>query len=268
MSKALVIRGVDFSENKLDTVTLTEEIPCAAISLSASTMSLNNIGTTGTLTATVTPANTTDEISWSTSNGRIATVSTEGVVTVTGAGTVTITAICGTKTATCTVTTTHTLVMNKSTGDIIFRKGTTAGAKNAVIKIGGDNSGKYACAYQTTPLTKKIYKDNATVQETVYPIYFGHANTLTITAPSTIRVTAVITDSTKAPDGSDGTEAQCAMWLQSDASQFDPNVPLGNRTITDIPDAADSVGFSFQKPDISGGNISSSDIENIVVVAS
>ena len=104
MSKALVIKNVDFSTNKLDTVTLIDPIPCTAISLNKSTATMDEMLSTEALVATVTPANTTDIIMWSSSNENIATVSENGVVTQIGVGTVTITATCGNQSATCVIT--------------------------------------------------------------------------------------------------------------------------------------------------------------------
>lgn len=104
MSKnALVIRGANFAANKLTTVTLVvDEKPCTAISLSDSTKNVTALGDF-TLTATVTPADTTDDVIWSTTDATVATVAA-GVVTVVGLGTATITATCGNQTATCVVT--------------------------------------------------------------------------------------------------------------------------------------------------------------------
>lgn len=103
MSKnALVIKGANFAANKLTTVTLVvDEKPCTAISLSDSTKSVTALGNF-TLTATVTPADTTDDVIWSTSDATVATVAA-GVVSVVGLGTATITATCGEQTATCAV---------------------------------------------------------------------------------------------------------------------------------------------------------------------
>ena len=55
------------------------------------------------LTATVEPANTTDELVWSSSNESVATVSETGLVTAVSVGTATITVTCGTVTAACGV---------------------------------------------------------------------------------------------------------------------------------------------------------------------
>ena len=102
MSKALVIKGANFSANKVETVTLSSAIPCTGLTLSQDSMSPTSLGVAGTLTATPTPAGTTDPISWTSSDTDVATVD-NGVVTVVGLGTATITAICGSETASCSV---------------------------------------------------------------------------------------------------------------------------------------------------------------------
>lgn len=61
-------------------------------------------GKTVTLTATVSPANTTDTITWSSNDSSVATVNENGVVTGVSQGTAIITAQAGDKTALCTVT--------------------------------------------------------------------------------------------------------------------------------------------------------------------
>ena len=103
MSKALVIKGANFSTNKVETITLSDsDIPCTGISLSESTESFTDLNQTVTLTATVTPADTTDEIYWESSDTDVVTV-VSGVVTCVGVGIATITAICGDQSATCAV---------------------------------------------------------------------------------------------------------------------------------------------------------------------
>lgn len=101
MGKALVIKDVDFSANKLATVSFGN-VPCTGISLSQNVINFNSL-TPVTLTATLTPSNTTDTLSWASSDTDVATVA-NGVVTPVGLGTATITATCGQQTATCSVT--------------------------------------------------------------------------------------------------------------------------------------------------------------------
>ena len=111
MSKALVVMGADFSTNKVKTVTFGDAVPCTALSMSDSTHAFTAIGATKILTATPTPSNTTDTVSWASSNESVATV-VGGVVTCTGVGSATITATCGTQTATCAVTASVTVDAN------------------------------------------------------------------------------------------------------------------------------------------------------------
>ena len=78
-----------------------EQIPCTGITLDQSTLTFTAAGTQ-TLTATVTPSNTTDEVVWSSDDNMVATVS-GGVVTARANGSATITATCGAYSATCAV---------------------------------------------------------------------------------------------------------------------------------------------------------------------
>lgn len=105
MAKTLVITGADFSTNKLDTVILTDPIPCSGLSFSKATDNVD-YGDTYSITYTVTPADTTDPIVWASNNANI-TVS-NGTVTVGGVGSATITATCGNYTASITLTSTAT----------------------------------------------------------------------------------------------------------------------------------------------------------------
>ena len=59
MSKALVINGANFALNKIETVTLSDIIPCTALSLSDASASFTSIGATKQLTATKTPVPST-----------------------------------------------------------------------------------------------------------------------------------------------------------------------------------------------------------------
>lgn len=99
---ALVLKGADFSANKVTTITISEEDkPCTGITLDQSSVTVTALGDF-TLSATVTPADTTDDVIWTSSDETVATV-TNDIVSVVGLGTATITATCGNQTATCTV---------------------------------------------------------------------------------------------------------------------------------------------------------------------
>ena len=94
----------DYSASCSVTVALAGEvqIPCTGISLSASELTFEGLGSK-TLTATVTPENTTDNVVWSTNNDSVATVN-NGVVKPVGNGNAVITVTCGEQSASCTVT--------------------------------------------------------------------------------------------------------------------------------------------------------------------
>lgn len=102
MSRALVIKGTSFSTNKVTTVEFDDPIPCTGISLSSSTFTITDFDPV-TIGYTVTPADTTDAVTWTSSNTNVVTVS-EGVMTVVGIGICTVTATCGNYSATATIT--------------------------------------------------------------------------------------------------------------------------------------------------------------------
>ena len=86
------------------TLTITPvQVPATEITLNATSQKLLT-GKTVTLTATVTPSDTTDTVVWTSSDESVATVSAEGVVTGVKAGTAVITATAGSVKAECTVT--------------------------------------------------------------------------------------------------------------------------------------------------------------------
>ena len=100
----------------------------SGVTLNQSTLALK-IGETGTLTATVQPANATNKtVTWSSSNTSAATVS-NGTVTAAAEGTATITATAGGKSATCQVTVTKTIIpvssVEFSKGNLVVYEGRT-----------------------------------------------------------------------------------------------------------------------------------------------
>lgn len=103
MGKALVLNGVNFSSVSIEKVTIAEEVPCTAIAIDQSSVTLEKVEDTAQLTVTKTPSGTTDEVLWASSDNAIASVDTDGVVTIHGIGTVTITATCGEQTDSLTI---------------------------------------------------------------------------------------------------------------------------------------------------------------------
>lgn len=111
MSKALVIKGANFSANKVEMINLIEVVPCTGITLSKNAIAFTEIGASDTITATVTPSDTTESIIWTSSNEDVVTVN-NGVVTCVGVGSATISASCGSQIASCSVTSMVTMVLN------------------------------------------------------------------------------------------------------------------------------------------------------------
>ena len=101
MAKALLIKGANFSTNKVTTITFGN-IECTGISFAQDEITITGSETVE-VEYTVTPANTTDEVVWSSSDNSVVSVSA-GVLTAEGIGTATITATCGNFSASATVT--------------------------------------------------------------------------------------------------------------------------------------------------------------------
>ena len=186
MSKALVIRGADFSANKLDTISFDDGIPCTGISLNKSTILFTKWGETSQLIPTVTPSNTTYAVIWSSSDNSVATVSS-GVVTVKGIGTATITARCGSYSATCSVT----AVVTFSESDLFKVRGYGAIAYSYTA----GNDAAYFVPQAAFPLVSYGFatgtyevavNSGETVGSPVYGIPIpANASTLLITLPDT-----------------------------------------------------------------------------------
>jgi len=77
--------------------------PCTDLSISPTTIELNNTTKTSTITVTTTPTDTTDNVVYTSSNNDVALVN-NGTVTAVNNGTCTITVTCGTQSKTCNVT--------------------------------------------------------------------------------------------------------------------------------------------------------------------
>ena len=199
MSKALVIKGANFLANRIEQITISDPIPCTGISLSQESLTFDSIGATTTLSATLTPTDTTEALTWVSSNEDVATV-TNGIVVCVGVGSATITATCGTFNATCDVTSTLTVIaddvwvaedgykyggsVSLPTKDYISRSSDAAGRLfySGTDELGGyrafsgtANSGKYAIPFpKGTTKIVFIKPDGATK----YHFGFATCNTL------------------------------------------------------------------------------------------
>ena len=97
-SSAISMTGASFVVTDFSTI-----VPIESITLSESSLYLDNVGDTATLTATITPSSVSSAtVKWTTGNSEVATVE-NGTVTAVGVGQTEITATIGGKVATCTV---------------------------------------------------------------------------------------------------------------------------------------------------------------------
>lgn len=261
MGKALVLKNVSFSVNKLTTVEFTDSIPCTGIELNKTSTTLSAIGATETLVATVTPSNTTDSVIWTSDDPSVVSVS-GGVLNQIGIGTATITATCGTESVSCTVTAVNTL-----TFDYMLSR---YNHKNSASKDYAQNesgSTSYAAIQSNVATTKDMWVNDSSTYGSKYPILLGTGgDTVTINVPSTIRPTVWFCDSETACDysASNPTYAHLAKVVSGDSSAYDSSVPLGNRTVT-IPEGADSIVLSLNNP---SSAITDSDLANVSIVVS
>jgi len=204
MTKALVIKGANFATNKVDTVTLTDPIPCTSVSISDSTHSFTAIGATKQLTAAALPANTTDELIWYSSNPNVATVSATGLVTCTGVGSCTISAMCGSKSADCAITSTVTINASTSLTKIDgYGCGSSYSQGKDYIGAGSYNA-RYRLYLDPTPTTAgyKAISTSDSSFNSLYPIMIPQGTTsITINAPSGFdrKGGFVLADSTQQP---------------------------------------------------------------------
>lgn len=83
--------------------TVSDGIACTGIQLSNKTIEFINVGDTWTIQVNATPANTTDEVVFESSNPEIVSVDKTGLLTAVGSGEATITVKCGTITETCVI---------------------------------------------------------------------------------------------------------------------------------------------------------------------
>ena len=220
------------------------------------------IGATETLVATLTPANTTDTVSWESSNTSAVTVN-DGVITAVGVGSATITVTCGQYSATCTVTVTATIEYDYALARFNYK---TSAERDYVTNETG--SAPYAGLVDKDGTWKNIQNDNAASLGRYWcPIMIPSGSSkLTITVPNTIRPTIWFTDSPAACDYSADHSAFAiyAKVISGDRNAYDSQVPLGPREVT-IPEGADSFVISLQYPQ---NTITDEIMATVTVVAS
>lgn len=192
MSKALVIKGASFAQNAIEQISISDPIPCTGITLSQDSLTFTQVGVTATLTATLTPADTTEAVTWASSDENVVTVN-NGVVTCVGLGNATITAYCGEHSASCAVT--ASITVNADT-EYSFVNGYQPDGTELPTKdyIGASSNERGRIYFSGTNLTggKKAYK---TGYPNAYPIPLpkgtSHISIPKVTGVGYIRICAM-----------------------------------------------------------------------------
>ena len=221
---ATITAAVDGKSAKCSvTVNAAAPVPVTSVSLDKTSLGLTE-GDTETLTATVEPSDATNKnVTWSTSDASIATV-TDGVVTAVAPGTATITVTTedGNKTATCAVTVTAATVPVT---------GVTLNKTSTSLYVG-----------DTETLTPTITPDNATNKNVTWSsddtsvATVDASGLVTAVAPGTAVITAT------AADGR-GASASCTVTVSSYLPPANPNYRITveatqGGTVTADPTAA------------------------------
>ena len=249
MGKALIL-DADFSAVALDTVAIeTDPIPCTWISLNQSSVTITDFSPV-TLTATVTPYDTTDAVTWSCSDETICTV-TNGVITPIKSGTATITAACGNQTATCEVT--LNIVIDVDAG-LTF--GYVATAQGDGVNYAENASGG------ATFFTEGKKHAFSTLTTYAYPFLIPNGCTeLRVTVPNQkYKVTVQWTDDTQ--NSSQGT--QMILRRGGDTNYYTSSVPNGDRVLTP-PEGANSCFLTIYPRD--GSTMTAEELAQVTVMA-
>lgn len=162
------VRVEDDRESERVDIPAFKTLPIAVtgVSVSPTTLSLDT-GTTGTLTATVSPSNATNKnVTWQSNNTDAVTASNTGVVTAVSAGsaTITVTTADGAKTATCEVTVTDPVI--NVTGVTLSPKTSNAesgteGTRQLTATVAPSNATNKSVTYAVAPSTTGLSVNNS-----------------------------------------------------------------------------------------------------------
>ncbi len=145
------------------TVTVYNTVPAEKVTLDKTTVNLKK-GGTHKLVVTVAPENTTDKnIAFSSSNDKVVTISSDGVITAIGGGTATITVKVGNKTATCNVTVNVPQTGIKANGNTTRTAEVGKALKLSVVKVPADTSDNFKTTWTSSDTKIATVDANGTV---------------------------------------------------------------------------------------------------------
>lgn len=193
-----VITAVAGDQSAACTVTVKKRIlPAAEITLSQSTLTMTE-GNVVKLTAEVNPADTTDTLSWTSSDDTIATV-TNGKIKALSPGVVIITAAAGDQSATCTVTVNQYLIpiqsmtlkdstktVTKGQGNILFAQVTPSNFNDTITWTSSDPSivsVRNSPTYHTEGIIEGLRTGTAVITAQIGG--FSDSCTVTVVQPAT-----------------------------------------------------------------------------------
>lgn len=145
MAKTLVIKGANFSTNKVATVVFAD-VPCTSISLDSDSYTVSSLGTLSA-TYTVTPSDTTDDVTWTSSNTSVVDI-VDGTPVVVGIGSCTITVTCGTHSDSASVTVTLSYTPNWKFGMVTISSTNYMGHSDSSTRICASGTGDQATVYK------------------------------------------------------------------------------------------------------------------------
>ncbi len=173
IAKGVATITVTTGSGKKATCKVTVKVPSTSVKLNKTAITINK-GKTYTLKATMSPANTTDAVKWTSSNTKIATVSASGVVKGIAKGTATITATTTSgKKATCKVTVNvpaTSVKLSKTSVSVV--KGKTYTLKATLGPVGSNDTVKWTSSntkvatVSASGVVKGIAKGVATITVT------------------------------------------------------------------------------------------------------
>ncbi len=145
------------------TVTVFNTVPAEDVTLDKTSVNLKK-GGTHKLVVTVTPENTTDKnILFESSNDKVVTVSSDGVVTAIGGGTATVKVKVGNKTATCNVTVNVPQTGIKANGNTTRTAEIGKSLKLSVVKVPADTSDNFKTTWTSSDTKIATVDSNGTV---------------------------------------------------------------------------------------------------------